>query len=79
MGVFSLLPHRINFCVIMVTSMRDYSHTLLEQEKEHFYSCVTDVVNAFKTHGVAEILHEVSKNTDINQELRVLFPSNNKA
>jgi hypothetical protein len=56
----------------------DYSHTLLEQE-EHFHSCVTDVVNAFRIHGVAEILHEVSKNTDINQELRVLFPNNNKA
>ena len=59
--------------------MRDYSHTLLEQEEEHFYSCVTDVVNAFRIHGVAGILHEVSKNTDINQQLRVLFPNNNKA
>jgi len=57
----------------------DYSHTLLEQEEEHFHSCVTDVVNAFRIHGVAEILHEVSKNTDINQQLRVLFPNNNKA
>lgn len=57
----------------------DYSHTLLEQEEEHFYSCVADVVNAFRTHGVAEILQEVSKNTDINQQLRVLFPNNNEA
>ena len=56
----------------------DYSHTLLEQE-EHFHSCVTDVVNAFRIHGVAGILHEVSKNTYINQELRVLFSGNKTA
>jgi len=57
----------------------DYSHTLLEQEEEHFYSCVAGVVDAFKIHGTANIMREVSKNTYINQELSVLFPSNNKA
>jgi len=57
----------------------DYSHTLLEQEEEHFYSCVADVVDAFKIHGTENIMREVSKNTYINQELRVLFSGNKTA
>ena len=40
----------------------DYSHTLLEQEEQHFYSCVMDVVEAFQTHGAMNILKEVMKN-----------------
>jgi len=57
----------------------DYSHTLLEQEEEHFYSCVADVVDAFKIHGTANIMREVSKNTYINQELGLLFSGNKTA
>mgnify|MGYP003343166562 FL=1 len=48
----------------------DYSHTLLEQEEMHFYSCVADVLEAFQTHGIDHVLNEVSKNTVIKQELR---------
>lgn len=49
---------------------QDYSHTLLEQEEMHFYSSVSDVLDAFKTHGVDHVLREVSKNTFIKQQLR---------
>lgn len=48
----------------------DYSHTLLEQEEMHFYSCVADVLEAFQTHGIDHVLNEVAKNTVIKQELR---------
>ena len=47
----------------------DYSHTLLEQEEQHFYSCVMDVVEAFQTHGTMNILREVMKNPQLKQEL----------
>ena len=48
----------------------DYSHTLLEQEEMHFYSCIADVLEAFQTHGIDHVLNEVAKNTVIKQELR---------
>jgi hypothetical protein len=56
--------------------IEDYSHTLLEQEEMHFYSCVADVLRAFQCHGAGHILHEVMKNPQLKQELRVLFSSN---
>lgn len=49
---------------------QDYSHTLLEQEEMHFYSCIADVLDAFKTHGVDHVLNEIAKNTVMKQELR---------
>jgi hypothetical protein len=56
--------------------IEDYSHTLLEQEEMHFYSCVADVVEAFQTHGAINVLKEAMKNPQLNQELSVLFSSN---
>jgi hypothetical protein len=57
--------------------IEDYSHTLLEQEEMHFYSCVADVTEAFLTHGTINILHEVAKNPQLNQELSQLLSRNN--
>jgi hypothetical protein len=48
----------------------DYSHTLIEQEEMHFYSCIADVLDAFKTHGVDHVLNEIAKNTVMKQQLR---------
>jgi hypothetical protein len=48
----------------------DYSHTLVEQEEMHFYSCVADVLDAFQTHGVDHVLKEIAKNPQLKQELR---------
>lgn len=62
----------------MVDMIEDYSHILLEQEQEHFYSCVENVTEAFLTHGAINILREVSKNPQLKQELSVLFPSNKR-
>jgi hypothetical protein len=56
--------------------IEDYSHTLLEQEEQHFYSCVADVIRAFQCHGVSNILYEVAKNPQLNQELSLLFSRN---
>lgn len=56
--------------------IEDYEHTLLEQEEQHFYSCVADVISAFQCHGAGHILHEVSKNPQLNQELNLLFSHN---
>jgi hypothetical protein len=50
--------------------IEDYSHTLIDQEEMHFYSCIADVLDAFKTHGVDHVLNEVSKNTVMKQQLR---------
>jgi hypothetical protein len=58
--------------------IEDYSHTLLEQEEMHFYSCVADVLRAFQCHGAGRILHEVMKNPQLKQELTSLFPYNSK-
>jgi len=58
--------------------IEDYSHTQLEQEEMHFYSCVADVLRAFQCHGAGHILHEVMKNPQLKQELISLFPYNNK-
>jgi len=58
--------------------IEDYSHTLLEQEEMHFYSCVADVIRAFQCHGASHILHEVMKNPQLKQELTSLFPYNSK-
>jgi hypothetical protein len=58
--------------------IEDYSHTLLEQEEMHFYSCVADVIRAFQCHGTTHILQEVAKNPQLNQELSVLLPRNIK-
>ena len=63
----------------MVDMIEDYSHTLLEQEEQHFYSCVMDVTEAFQTHGTMNILREVMKNPQLKQELSVLFPRNTEA
>lgn len=46
----------------------DGSHMILEQE-QHFYSCVLDVKEAFATHGVDHILHEVKKDPDLAQKI----------
>jgi hypothetical protein len=59
--------------------IEDYSHILLEQEEQHFYSCVADVIRAFQCHGAGHILYEVMKNPQLKQELSVLFPSNTQA
>jgi hypothetical protein len=56
--------------------IEDYSHTLLEQEEMHFYSCVADVIRAFQCHGASHILHEVAKNPQLKQELSLLFSRN---
>jgi hypothetical protein len=58
--------------------IEDYSHTLLEQEEMHFYSCVADVLRAFQCHGAGHILHEVMKNPQLKQELTSLFLYNSK-
>jgi hypothetical protein len=58
--------------------IEDYSHTLLEQEEMHFYSCVADVLRAFQCHGAGHILYEVMKNPQLKQELTSLFPYNSK-
>ena len=63
----------------MADMIEDYSHILLEQEEQHFYSCVADVIRAFQCHGAGHILHEVMKNPQLKQELSVLFPSNTQA
>ena len=47
----------------------DYSHTLLEQQEMHYFSCVQDVQEAFQTHGIKDILSEVCKNPQLNQQL----------
>lgn len=47
----------------------DYSHTLLEQQEMHYFSCVHDVQEAFQTHGIKDILSEVCKNPQLNQQL----------
>ena len=56
--------------------IEDYSHTLLEQEEMHFYSCVADVIRAFQCHGVSHILQEVAKNPQLKQELSLLLSCN---
>jgi hypothetical protein len=56
--------------------IEDYSHTLLEQEEMHFYSCVADVLRAFQCHGVSHILQEVAKNPQLKQELSLLLSCN---
>ena len=48
---------------------QDYSHTLLEEQEMHYFSCVQDVQEAFQTHGIKDILSEVCKNPQLNQQL----------
>ena len=47
----------------------DYSHILLEEQEMHYFSCVHDVQEAFQTHGIKDILSEVCKNPQLNQQL----------
>jgi hypothetical protein len=49
--------------------IEDYSHTLQEQEEQHFYYCVSAVLRAFESHGTYNILKEICKNPHIKQEL----------
>lgn len=57
--------------------MPDYSHTLIEQEEMHFYSCVHSVMDAFLDHGVKDILKEAQKNPKIHQQLVEYFKNVN--
>jgi hypothetical protein len=59
------------------TINNDYSHTLLEQEEMHFYSCVHNVAEAFLDHGVKDILKEVDKNPKLHQQLVEYFKNVN--
>jgi len=52
--------------------IEDYSHTLLEQEEMHFYSCVADVLRAFQCHGAGHILHEVMKKSSIKSRAYIV-------
>jgi hypothetical protein len=54
---------------IQFAPSEDYSHTLLEQQEMHYFSCVQDVQEAFQTHGIKDILSEVCKNPQLNQQL----------
>lgn len=47
----------------------DGAHMILEEE-QHFFGCVLDVKEAFATHGVDHILHEVKKDPDLAQKIR---------
>ena len=49
--------------------VEDYQHIMQEQEEMHYYSCLQDVMDAFQTHGIKDILSEISKNPKLNQEL----------
>jgi uncharacterized protein (UPF0303 family) len=53
----------------------DYSHTLLEQEEQHFIFSTFDVQEAFSTFGVKAVLDEVRKNPLINQQLSTYLKS----
>lgn len=44
------------------------AHMILEEE-QHFFGCVLDVKEAFATHGVDHILHEVKKDPDLAQKI----------
>lgn len=50
-----------------------FSHSLIEQEELHFYSCVSDVMQAFMDHGVKDILKEVNKNPKLHQQMVEYF------
>jgi hypothetical protein len=54
---------------IQLVLTEDYSHTLLEEQEMHYFSCVRDVLDAFETHGIKDILSEVCKNPQLNQQL----------
>lgn len=47
----------------------DYSQVIQEQEEMHFYSCVTDVMEAFSYHGAKTILAEIDKNPKFHKQM----------
>ena len=51
------------------TELADYQQIAQEEEEMHYYSCLQDVMDAFQTHGIKDILSEISKNPKLNQEL----------
>lgn len=55
-----------------------FPNSLIEQEEMHFYSCVSDVMEAFLDHGVKDILKEVDKNPKIHQQILEYFQQLNK-
>jgi hypothetical protein len=46
----------------------DYQEVSLEEER-HYYSCLNDVIEAFQTHGIKDILSEIRKKPELNQQL----------
>jgi hypothetical protein len=42
---------------------------MLEEQEMHYFSCIQDVQEAFQTHGIKDILSEVCKNPQLNQQL----------
>lgn len=53
--------------------MQDYSYTLQEQEEMHFYSCISDVTETFLSHGVKNILFEITKNPEFRKQIVEYF------
>jgi len=49
--------------------VEDYSDILLQEQEMHYFSCIQDVQEAFQTHGIKDILSEVCKNPQLNQQL----------